>query len=144
MVELIYNEKGQAIGCSIIQNTENRDDTEDVTVRSEPKKLPHAGKNPAVPSAAAAKRSPIRIYVKVCSDFDRTGYMQPRTITWEDGRIFTIEAVRDYRPRLSEAGSVLGDCYTVIIRGEEKHLFFERTSEHSSGRVGRWFVENSR
>ena len=34
-----------------------------------------------------------RIYVKVNSDFDATGYMQPRSITWADGRTFQIEAV---------------------------------------------------
>lgn len=27
-----------------------------------------------------------QIYVKVNSDFDSTGYMKPKTITWDDGR----------------------------------------------------------
>ena len=36
-----------------------------------------------------------------------------------------------------------GDCYTVVIRGEEKHLFFERVDPLFSGRVGRWFVEKT-
>ena len=39
-----------------------------------------------------------RIYVKVTSDFDSTGYMQPKSITWADGRTFPIDAVRDFRP----------------------------------------------
>ena len=39
-----------------------------------------------------------RIYVKVNSDFDATGYMQPRSITWADGRTFKIDAIKDYRP----------------------------------------------
>ena len=39
-----------------------------------------------------------RVYVKVNSDFDATGYMQPKTITWSDGRRFIIDAVKDYRP----------------------------------------------
>lgn len=26
-----------------------------------------------------------RVYVKVNSDFDSTGYMQPKSITWADG-----------------------------------------------------------
>ena len=30
----------------------------------------------------------VRTYVKVNSDFDATGYMQPRSITWQDGRTF--------------------------------------------------------
>ena len=32
-----------------------------------------------------------RIYVKVTSDFDATGYMNPKSITWEDGRVFPID-----------------------------------------------------
>ena len=40
----------------------------------------------------AFKKSPLpqRVYVKVNSDFDSTGYMQPRSITWKDGRVFKI------------------------------------------------------
>lgn len=40
------------------------------------------------------RRTVRRVYVKVTSDFDSTGYMQPRSITWVDGRTFPIEAVR--------------------------------------------------
>ena len=29
-----------------------------------------------------------KVYVKVTSDFDATGYMQPRQITWGDGRTY--------------------------------------------------------
>ena len=39
-----------------------------------------------------------RVYVSVSSIFDSTGYMQPTSITWTDGRTFPIESVRDYRP----------------------------------------------
>ena len=49
----------------------------------------------------------IKIYVKVNSDFDSTGYMLPRTITWSDGRTFKIEAVKDFRP-----ASTLGGCHS--------------------------------
>lgn len=44
---------------------------------------------------------PEKVYVKVNSDFDSTGYMQPRSITWKDGRVFQIEAVKDFRPASS-------------------------------------------
>ena len=40
-----------------------------------------------------------RVYVKVASEFDSTGYMQPTSITWADGRTFPIETVRDFRPQ---------------------------------------------
>ena len=84
---------------------------------------------------------PDRIYVQVSSVFDATGYMQPRAITWPDGRVFQIEDVRAFRP---SASNPLLDCYTVIIRGKEKHLFFERSSERFACRPGRWYVDLSK
>ena len=82
-----------------------------------------------------------RVYVKVNSDFDATGYMQPRSITWSDGRTFQIEAVKDFRPAACYRQGAEGSCYTVIIRGEEKHLFFEWTNSAFASRVARWYVE---
>ena len=60
------------------------------------------------------KKNSEKVYVKVTSEFDSTGYMQPTSITWSDGRTFSIEQVRDYSP----AGTVdfRGDCFTVLIR----------------------------
>ena len=84
---------------------------------------------------------PDRIYVSVTSDFDRTGYMKPRSITWKDGRTFLIEEVRDYRPASVYRKGMQGDCYTVVIRGKVRHLFFEKTDDRFSARTGRWFVE---
>lgn len=81
-------------------------------------------------------------YVKVVSDFDATGYMQPTSIIWDDGRVFQIEQVRDFRPAESIA-NLHGDRYTVLINGQERHLFFERVDPLFSGRFGRWFVEVS-
>lgn len=86
-------------------------------------------------------QKPEKVYVKVNSDFDSTGFMQPRSITWSDGRVFKIEAVKDFRPASSIAHGLSGDCYTVIIKGEQKHLFFERSDPHFATKFGRWFVE---
>ncbi|MCD8110504.1 MAG: hypothetical protein LUE14_10480 [Clostridiales bacterium] len=80
-----------------------------------------------------------RVYVKVTSDFDATGYMQPRSVTWTDGKTYQIEKVQDYRPASTVRLSLPGDCYTVIIQGQTKHLYFERTDFPT--RFGRWFVE---
>lgn len=82
-----------------------------------------------------------RVYVKVNSDFDSTGYMQPKSITWADGRTFFIDAVRDFRPAGTANNNFSGDCFTVLIQGQEKHLFFEHIDRRFSGRIGRWFVE---
>ena len=81
-----------------------------------------------------------RVYVRVVSDFDATGYMLPRSIIWDDGREFHIEKVQDYKAATSLNGRH-SDCYTVLIHGEEKHLFFERTDSTYRSRVGRWYVE---
>ena len=82
-----------------------------------------------------------RVYVKVNSDFDLTGYIQPRSVTWTDGRTFTIEAVRDYRPAAVYRQGAEGACYTVVIKGEERHLFLEWTNSAFSSRIARWYVE---
>lgn len=86
-------------------------------------------------------QKPERVYVKVSSDFDRTGYMQPTAITWVDGRVFKIDDVKDFRPASSIDRSLPGDCYTVVIKGETKHLFFEKSDPRFASKVGRWFVE---
>ena len=87
------------------------------------------------------QRQTEKVYVKVTSDFDATGYMLPRTIIWTDGRIFRIDEVKDFRPACTFGSGRTGDCYTVVIGGVEKHLFFEKTSELFAARVGRWYVE---
>ena len=69
------------------------------------------------------RRKTEKVYVKVNSDFDATGYMQPRQITWGDGRTYPIEQVRDFRPANTIA-DMPGDCYTVMVKGQERHLFF--------------------
>ena len=84
-----------------------------------------------------------KVYVKVTSDFDATGFMQTRSITWKDGRTFAIEAVKDFRPASSIEKKLPGDCFTVIIKGEIRHLFFERTEDHFASHFGRWFVESA-
>lgn len=88
-----------------------------------------------------APRDIERIYVKVTSEIDATGYMQPRMITWNDGRVFDIDRVKDFRPAGTMEPGRTGDCYVVIIHGEEKYLFFERANPLRPSHFGRWFVE---
>lgn len=83
----------------------------------------------------------VRTYVKVSTIFDTTGFMLPSAITWRDGRVFKIDSVRDFRPACTIKRGMSGDCYTVIINGEERLLFFERIGEFFPSRFGRWFVE---
>ena len=84
---------------------------------------------------------PLKVYVKVNSDFDSVGFVTPRAIIWKDGRTFKIDAVRDFRPASTIRPGYSGDCYTVIINGEKRYLFFERSRMIEDTRVGRWWVE---
>ncbi|MCC8137923.1 MAG: hypothetical protein LIO76_07655 [Clostridiales bacterium] len=93
------------------------------------------------PKAKALHPSREKVYVTVNSDTDATGYTQPKTITWADGRTFRIEAVHDFRPAGTVGIDLPGDCYTVVIQGQVKHLFFEQMDSRFRGRHGRWFVE---
>ena len=86
--------------------------------------------------------TPERKYVKVTSNFDATGYMIPLSITWDDGRTFPIEQVRDFCPASRLCSGRSEACYTVVIRGQEKHLSFERSDPLFPSRIGRWFVES--
>ena len=82
-----------------------------------------------------------KIYVKVNSDFDQTGMVTPRSITWKDGREFEIDKVESFRPASTLEPGRTGDCYTVIIKGERKYLFFKRNLRMYDHRIGRWWVE---
>ncbi len=91
--------------------------------------------------ARAVHPRTVRTYVSVNSDFDSTGHVNPRSITWVDGRVFTIERVQDFRPANTVGLHLSGDCYTILVRGQIKHLFFEHMDGRFSDRLGRWFVE---
>ena len=82
----------------------------------------------------------IRQYVMVNSVFDRTGEMSPREIIWKDGRKFQIECIRDVKP-VTPDPEERKDCYTVIIAGQTKQLFFERLDQRIFRQPGRWFVK---
>lgn len=82
-----------------------------------------------------------KCFVQVSIDVDRTGYMQPKSITWQDGRNFDIEKTVDCRPASNMHPGLSGDCYTIVVRGQTKHLFFERSTQQSGGRIGRWYFE---
>lgn len=82
-----------------------------------------------------------RIYVAVNSDIDTTGYLQPKEIIWEDGRVFPIEQITAFRPAATCSEHTSGDCYLITVHGKEKILFFERTDPIFQSRIGRWFIE---
>lgn len=84
-----------------------------------------------------------KIYVEVNSDFDPTGYMQPRSVTWKDGRTFIIDKVKGFCSTNIFHEGKSNFCFTVMINGEEKHLYFEPADSVFSSRIGRWYVIQS-
>lgn len=74
-----------------------------------------------------------KVYVDVNADHMQDGSCRPRSIRFEDGKIYRIDSLK-YRCRgtsLTVGGH--GIRYTVVIRGTETYLFDEEN--------GRWFVE---
>ena len=80
------------------------------------------------------------IIVEVNADIDTTGFVTPRSILWKDGRVFKIDEVRSFRPASTISKSLPGDCYTVVINGKTRHLFFEHGSKMFPIQFGRWYV----
>ena len=84
---------------------------------------------------------PPKVYVSVRAEFDEDGIMLPRELTWEDGEKFEIDRVLDIRqaPALKAGGQ--GDRYTIMVKGKQSYLFFERSTNLTGNVIGRWFVE---
>ncbi len=81
-----------------------------------------------------------KVYVGVLVDHDPEGQMLPREITWEDGTKYPIDRVLDIRQAASRVGGQ-GDRYTIRVQGQERYLFFERSTNLTGNNIGRWFVE---
>ncbi len=82
-----------------------------------------------------------KVYVAVKADFTEDGTMLPREITWEDGTKYEIDRITDIRQAAAMKAGGQGDRYTVMIRGIQSYLFFERCPNQSGNNIGRWFVE---
>lgn len=74
-----------------------------------------------------------KIYIKVLAEFRTDGTILPRELEWEDGRVFTIDRVRDIRPAASLKVGGAGLRYLCVIQGKETYLFLENGNN--------WFVE---
>jgi len=83
----------------------------------------------------------IKVYVEVTVTMDEEGRMLPKMLVWEDGRKYLIDKVTDIRQAAAMKAGGQGDRYTVIINGQQSHLFFERSTNLSGNVIGRWFVE---
>ena len=81
------------------------------------------------------------IYMTVMTKIDQTGLMIPSEILWPDGRRFPIDKV--IRWRKAPQYDLDTTRYDVVIRGQEKHLYFRQNHPGiiSPISIGKWFVE---
>ena len=77
----------------------------------------------------------------VKADFDEDGTLLPRIITWEDGEKYEIDRFIDIRQAAAMKAGGQGDWYTILIKGQQSYLFFERSTNLAGDNIGRWFVE---
>ena len=73
-----------------------------------------------------------KVYVEVEVLFDIDGRMVPKSIHWEDGRVYHIDKVLDSRREASLKAGGQGIRYLCRIMGKEKYLFYDEP---------KWFVE---
>lgn len=82
-----------------------------------------------------------KVYVNVFVEHTTEGLMLPRTIVWEDGLKYDIDRVIDIRPAYAAKAGGQGDRYTIQVNGARTYLYFERSSNPTDTKIGRWFVE---
>jgi len=76
-----------------------------------------------------------KVYVDVLAQFTKDGQLIPRSLTWKDGTVFEIEKVVKVRRAVSIVAGGVGIRYTCMIRGLERHLYYESNNL--------WFVEGT-
>lgn len=76
-----------------------------------------------------------KLYLDVAVVFHADGRLEPKSVVWEDGRSYAIDAVADVRPAASLKAGGCGMRYTCRIRGRLVYLFLEDNN--------RWFMERS-
>ena len=82
------------------------------------------------------EESPYKIYVDVNVEFQKDGTLIPRSIIWDDGKVYEIQKVTNVRRAASLVAGATGLRYTIYIDGYESHLYF--------GDNRRWFVEGKK
>lgn len=91
----------------------------------------------------AATPNNIKVYVSVKADFNEDGTLLPREIIWEDGQRFAIDRVIDIRQAAAPRAGGQGDRYTIKVCGQQRYLYFERSTNLTGNNIGRWFVERA-
>lgn len=82
-----------------------------------------------------------KVYVRVNAEFDKDGFVHPKSIIWNNGTEYEINKVLAVKHMHASKAGGNGDRFTIRLRGQERYLFYERAPEFGGNQVGRWFVE---
>ena len=82
-----------------------------------------------------------KVYVRVNAEFDKDGFVHPKSIIWNNGIEYEINKVLDIKHMYASKAGGNGDRFTIRLRGKERYLFYERIPELEGNHVGRRFVE---
>ena len=63
-----------------------------------------------------------KVYVSVVAEFSKEGTLLPQSFTWEDGRQYHIDRVKDKRRAASTKAGGVGERYTCLVEGKEVFL----------------------
>lgn len=73
-----------------------------------------------------------KVFITIIAEHDRSGSIKPLSITWEDGRVYSVDRILDVRMAAALKAGGQGMRYTCRIHGREVYLFCDE---------GRWFIE---
>ena len=73
-----------------------------------------------------------KVFVRVLVEFNEHGQLNPRSVTWDDGRFFEIDKILDVRQAVSLKVGGSGIRYTCRIGKKDAYLYYEDP---------KWFVD---
>ena len=73
----------------------------------------------------AARNDPAKVYVDVSVVFTRKGVMLPRSIAWENGRVYQISKVKSIRRIPDQNTHRYYLCYACIVCGQDAELYYD-------------------
>jgi hypothetical protein len=76
-----------------------------------------------------------KVFLRVMVEFDPSGRLLPRSLTWEDGRTYPVDRVSEICPAVSLKTGGCGIRYTCRIQGHQVYLYQDGN---------RWYLEDDR
>lgn len=78
--------------------------------------------------------------VKAIVYFREDGTMIPLQLISKNGAKCKIDKVTAIVPAAAQKTGGNGDRYTIMVKGREWYLFFERNESLTGNNIGKWFI----